>query len=112
MVLEYTHLVSAVPSILILTIPEPFLSRFLSRFWGFQQFGPISPISSHGKPPTHTYVAGGGSPLTLPFAELTAVQQFLEQPLQVFDPGNQPASELRVLALLGVDTLQSPCLRL
>ena len=35
MVLEYIHPVSAIPSILVLTVPEPFLSRFSSRFWGF-----------------------------------------------------------------------------
>jgi hypothetical protein len=35
MVLEYIHPVSAVPSILVLTVYEPFMSRFSSRFSGF-----------------------------------------------------------------------------
>jgi hypothetical protein len=35
MVLEYIHPVSVVPSILVLTVSEPFLSRYSSRFSGF-----------------------------------------------------------------------------
>jgi hypothetical protein len=35
MVLEYIHPVSAVPSRLVLTASEPFLSHFSRRFWGF-----------------------------------------------------------------------------
>jgi hypothetical protein len=38
MVLEYIHPMSAVPSMLVLNVSEPFLSRFSSRFWEFQQF--------------------------------------------------------------------------
>jgi hypothetical protein len=38
MVVEYIHPVSTVPSILVLTVFEPFLSRFSRRSWGF---GPI-----------------------------------------------------------------------
>ena len=38
MVVEYIHPVSAVPPILVLTVFEPFLSRFSSRFWGFRRF--------------------------------------------------------------------------
>jgi hypothetical protein len=32
MVVEYIHPVSTVPSILVVTVPEPSLSRFSSRF--------------------------------------------------------------------------------
>jgi hypothetical protein len=38
MVLKYIHSVSATPSILVLTVSEPFLSRFSSRFWDFDRF--------------------------------------------------------------------------
>jgi hypothetical protein len=47
MVVEYIHLVSAVPFILRLTVSEPFLEPFLGIL---ADFDPIFPISSHGKP--------------------------------------------------------------
>ena len=51
MVLEYIHSVSVVPSILVLTVSEPFLEPFLGIL---TDFDPIFPISSHGKPPKST----------------------------------------------------------
>ena len=36
MVVEYIHPMSAVPTILVLAVSEPFLSRFSSRFSGFR----------------------------------------------------------------------------
>jgi hypothetical protein len=54
MVLGYIHPVSAISSILVLTIAEPLLSRFSSRLWGFQRFWTDFPYFEPREPPKHT----------------------------------------------------------